>query len=181
MAEKLLLHSCCAPCSSACLERLTPEYEIYDYYYNPNITEESEYKYREEELNRLIEIMPHVNSIHFVPGEYNPDLFFGLVKGFEDCPEKGDRCTICFRMRLMAAARKCKELNCDKFATTLTLSPLKNAELINKIGEEVGNEIGVIYLPSNFKKNNGYLRSIELSKEYNLYRQSYCGCIFSRR
>ena len=181
MHNKLLLHSCCAPCSSVCLERLTSEYEIFDYYYNPNITEKTEYDYREEELMRLIGEIPHDNPIHFVKGEYNPELYFNAVKGFEDCPERGDRCSICFRLRLMASALKCKELGCDAFATTLTLSPLKDAELLNRIGEEVGAEVGVTYLPSNFKKKNGYLRSIELSKEYNLYRQSYCGCVFSRR
>ncbi|MBQ9340779.1 MAG: epoxyqueuosine reductase QueH [Lachnospiraceae bacterium] len=181
MADKLLLHSCCAPCSSVCLERLTPEYEIFDYYYNPNITEMSEYEYRENELKRLIDEIPKVNPIHFVGGAFDPEPFFNSVKGFEDCPERGDRCTICFKLRLMASALKCKELGCDMFATTLTLSPLKDADLLNSIGEEVAKEVGVTYLPSNFKKKNGYLRSIELSREYNLYRQSYCGCVFSKR
>lgn len=181
MADKLLLHSCCAPCSSICLERLTSEYEIFDYYYNPNITELKEYEYREAELKRLIDEIPKDNPIHFVKGEYNPELFFNAVKGYEECPERGERCAICFRLRLIEAARKCKELGCDMFATTLTLSPLKDADLLNRIGEEVAIDVGVTYLPSNFKKKNGYLRSIELSKEYNLYRQSYCGCVFSRR
>lgn len=175
------MHSCCAPCSSTCLERLTTDYEIYDYFYNPNITNKAEYEYRRDELIRLINEMPHENPIHFIDGGFDDKLFFEAVKGLEDCPERGDRCKVCFRLRLLAAARKCKELSLDGFMTTLTLSPLKDADLLNKIGEEVGNETGVKYIPSNFKKKDGYKRSIELSKKYDLYRQNFCGCVFSRR
>ena len=179
--KTLLLHSCCAPCSSYVLEYINPYFEIYDYYYNPNITEQEEYYKRTNELKRLIDSMPKVNPIHYIEGEYDDSLFFQKVKGYEECKERGERCLICFEMRLREAALKCKELNLDYFTTTLTISPLKDADIINSIGDRIGRELGVNYLPSDFKKNNGYLRSIELSKEYNLYRQSYCGCIFSKR
>lgn len=178
--KTLLLHSCCAPCSSVVLERLSPYFEIYDLFYNPNITIESEYEFRYNELERFVNLLPHKNEIHVIKGEYEKNLYLESVKGYEKCPERGDRCSICFELRLRKAALMCKELNCDYFATTLTLSPLKNQNVINEIGERVGKEVGVTYLKSDFKKDNGYLRSIELSNEYNLYRQNYCGCIFSK-
>lgn len=180
ITPKLLLHSCCAPCSSYCLEYLTPYFDIVDFFYNPNITEEKEYRYRSDELKRLIESMEKVNDITFLEGNYEPECYLNCVKGFESCPERGKRCSICFALRLDEAAKKCKEIGADYFTTTLTISPLKNAEVINDIGKRAGEKYGVTYLPSDFKKKNGYKRSIELSKEYDLYRQNYCGCIFSK-
>ncbi|MCR4956260.1 MAG: epoxyqueuosine reductase QueH [Lachnospiraceae bacterium] len=176
----LLLHSCCAPCSSYVLEYLSSYFEIYDFYYNPNIGSKEEYEHREQELSGLIERMPLKNPVHFIEGRYEPEVFYQKVKGYEKCPERGARCEICFDLRLRESAKKCKELGCDYFATTLTISPLKDAITLNRIGEAVGNEIGVTYLPSDFKKKGGYQRSIQLSKEYELYRQSFCGCVFSK-
>ncbi|MBE5906441.1 MAG: epoxyqueuosine reductase QueH [Lachnospiraceae bacterium] len=177
---KLLLHSCCAPCSSYVLEYLSPYFEIYDFFYNPNISPREEYEERARELNRLIQAMPLVNPVHFVEGNYEPERYYEMVRGYEQCPERGERCSICFSMRLEESAKKCKELACDYFATTLTISPLKNAEIINDIGTRIGEKYGALYLPSDFKKRNGYQRSIVLSKEYELYRQSFCGCVFSK-
>lgn len=177
---KLLLHSCCAPCSSYVLEYLSPYFEIYDYFYNPNISPASEYEFRAEELRRLIQEMPLKNPVHFIEGNYEPERYFELVKGYEDCPERGKRCEICFSLRLLEAAKKCKELSCDYFATTLTISPLKDVAMLNEIGQEMGEKVGVTYLPSDFKKKGGYQCSIRLSKEYELYRQSFCGCVFSK-
>ena len=177
---KLLLHSCCAPCSSYVLEYLSPYFEIYDYFYNPNISPDSEYHMRVQELKRLIGAMSLEESVHFVEGTYEPERFYQAVKGYEQCPERGERCEICFRLRLTESAIKCRELGCRYFTTTLTISPLKEAQTINRIGAEVGKTYGVEYLPSDFKKKNGYKRSIELSKEYDLYRQDFCGCVFSK-
>ena len=181
MAKTLLLHSCCAPCSSHVLSLLTPDYNIIDYYYNPNITEKAEYEKRTEELRRFISEFPHENPIEFVEGKYEPEVYFEAVKGHEKDPERGERCAICFRLRLYEAAKKAKELNADLFATTLTISPQKDAKLLNLIGEEAAEKYGVEYLPSDFKKKDGYKHSIELSREYNLYRQDYCGCVFSKK
>ncbi|SFP95576.1 hypothetical protein SAMN02910358_00256 [Lachnospiraceae bacterium XBB1006] len=177
---RLLLHSCCAPCSSYVLEYLSPYFEIYDFYYNPNISPKEEYDERASELKRLIQAMPLPHPVHFVEGEYNPEEYYERVRGYEQCPERGERCRICFSMRLTESAKKCKELACDYFATTLTISPLKQAEVINEIGHNIGAQYGVNYLASDFKKRNGYQRSIVLSKEYELYRQSFCGCVFSK-
>lgn len=178
----LLLHSCCAPCSSYCLEYLSGYFRITDLFYNPNIYPPEEYEHRLQELNRLIsETMEFPNPVTLLPGEYDPQVFFEMAKGLEDAPERGERCFLCYRLRLTEAARAAKELGLDYFATTLTLSPLKNAEKINEIGEELAKEYGVKYLSSDFKKKNGYLRSLELSKEYDLYRQDFCGCVFSKR
>ena len=178
---KLLLHSCCAPCSSYVLEYLSPWFEIDDYFYNPNISPEEEYRFRADELARLISEMPLQNPVHFVEGKYDPERFYEMAVGLEQVPEGGERCLKCFALRLGEAAQEAKKRGCDFFATTLTISPLKNAENINRIGQEIAEEYGVAWLPSDFKKRNGYKRSLELSKEYDLYRQNYCGCVFSRR
>lgn len=182
--KTLFLHCCCAPCSSYVLEYLGNYFSITVFYYNPNITEEGEYKKRVEEQRRLIETFNQEKkckySINFVEGPYEKDLFFSAVKGHEQDPEGGARCEICFSLRLKEAAILAKKGDYDYFTTSLTISPLKNAEKLNQIGKAWGNEYGVKYLPSDFKKKNGYKRSIELSKEYDLYRQNYCGCIYSK-
>lgn len=176
----LLIHACCAPCSSYVLEYLSGYFNIIVLYYNPNITNRDEYRYRLSEESRLISELPHKHDIKLIEGDYNPGLFLESVKGLENEPEGGRRCEVCFELRLREAAVNCKKLGADFFLTTLTISPLKNAQKINEIGERVAAEYGVNYLPSDFKKKNGYKRSIELSREYNLYRQNYCGCVFSR-
>lgn len=176
----LLLHSCCAPCSSYCLEYLSNYFSITIFYYNPNISPESEYKKRVEEQIRLINSLPAVNKISFMEGIYNPDFFYNSVRGYENEPEGGARCSICYELRLREAAQTAKKYNFDYFTTTLSISPLKDAERLNCIGGKLAKEYGINYLFSDFKKKNGYKRSIELSKEYNLYRQNFCGCIFSK-
>ena len=177
---KLLLHSCCAPCSSYCLEYLSEYFDITVLYFNPNI-EDEEYNRRLEEQKRLVGELKTKNNITVVAGRHNIDEFYSAVKGFEEEKEGGKRCEICFRLRLGEAAKFAKENGFDYFTTTLSISPLKNASLLNQIGEELAEKEGVKYLFSDFKKRGGYLRSIELSKEYSLYRQDYCGCIFSIR
>ena len=176
----LLLHSCCAPCSSYCLEYLSQYFSITLFYYNPNITEETEYRHRVEEQKRLIRSLPVKHPITFIEGRYEPDRFFQEAKGLEDAPEGGERCEKCFRLRLSEAAKRALEMGADYFTTTLSISPLKNAALLNSIGEEMEARYGVSYLPSDFKKKNGYKRSVELSGEYDLYRQEYCGCVYSK-
>jgi len=176
----LLLHSCCAPCSSYVLEYLSPHFHILDFYYNPNISPKQEYEERKEELIRLIQEMGLSTEVMFLEGDYTPEDFFAMAKGMENLPEGGERCFLCYEMRLREAARIAKEQKADYFATTLTISPLKNAEKLNEIGERLAAEYGVKYLPSDFKKKNGYKRSVELSAEHELYRQNYCGCIFSK-
>lgn len=193
---KLLLHSCCAPCSSYVMEYLREYFAITVFYYNPNITAGEEYRYRLAEEKRLIEAYNRqvdeqnfegmhstesARRIEILEAPYDPDRYLSLVKGYEDCPEGGDRCGICFEMRLRATAEAAREGGFDLFTTTLTISPLKNAPRLNQIGESVGNEYGVRFLPSDFKKKNGYKRSIELSRQFDLYRQNFCGCAFSRR
>lgn len=180
----LFLHSCCAPCSSYCLEYLSEYFAITVFYYNPNIFPDSEYEDRVNEQERLIEEMNGEgvrNKICLVKGEYRPEVFYQAVKGLEKEPEGGARCTECFKLRLNEAARLAKEGGFDYFTTTLTISPLKDAERLNRIGEEAGEKNGVKFLNSDFKKKNGYKRSTELSKEHNLYRQNYCGCVYSRQ
>ena len=177
----LFLHSCCAPCSSYVLEYLSRYFRITDFYYNPNITDPGEYKKRSEELERLIREMPLENPVVFLEGAYDPDLFFAAVKGLEKEREGGRRCFVCYELRIREAARLALEGGFDFFTTTLSISPKKNAQKLNEIGEKLEKEYGVKYLHSDFKKKNGYKRSIELSREYSLYRQNYCGCIFSRR
>jgi len=181
--KHLLLHSCCAPCSSYVLEYLSRYYKITVLYYNPNITASSEYVKRVEEQKRLIALFNEQENRHpinCIEGEYEPGKFLELTKGMEECPEGGERCFLCYRMRLEEAARVAKETRADYFTTTLTISPLKNARKLNEIGEELALKYQVPWLPSDFKKKNGYKRSVELSHEYGLYRQDYCGCAYSK-
>jgi len=180
MIPKLFLHSCCAPCSSYVLEYLSDYFEITLFYYNPNIFQEEEYFKRIREQERLIRHMPVRNPVHFTQGKYEPEAFFGIARGLEDVKEGGERCFRCYELRMREAALQAKARAFDYFTTTLSISPLKNAAKINEIGEAIGREIGIPYLPSDFKKKNGYKRSLELSKAYGLYRQDYCGCMFSR-
>ncbi len=175
---KLLLHSCCAPCSSSCLELLKKHFEITVYYYNPNIDTTEEYYKRLAEQKRLIAEMGGINIIE---EDYSPDDFAKNTKGLESAPEGGERCNICIRMRMEKAAQYAAANGFDFFTTTLSVSPLKNAQLINQIGSELSKIYDIAFLFSDFKKGGGYLRSIELSRQFNLYRQSYCGCIFSLR
>lgn len=177
----LLLHACCAPCSSYCLEYLSNYFSITVYYYNPNIYPESEYSHRSAEVKRLISEMKLKNKVSFIEGEFNPQEFYTCVKGLEKEKEGGERCFKCYRLRLESTAKLAKELGFDYFTTTLSISPLKKAYKINEIGEEIGEIYNVRHLPSDFKKKEGYKRSIELSKEHSLYRQNYCGCVFSTR
>lgn len=177
----LLLHSCCAPCSSYCLEYLSQYFSITIFYYNPNISSVEEYKKRVNEQQRLIRELPAKYKISFIEGEYNPSIFFDAVKGYENIPEGGERCFRCYKLRIQECGRVAKERGFDYFTTTLSISPLKNAQKLNEIGEEMSKEFDVKYLYSDFKKKDGYKRSIILSKEYNLYRQNYCGCIFSKK
>ncbi len=179
--KRLLLHSCCAPCSSYVLEYLSQYFEITVFYYNPNISPETEYRMRVEEQQRLIQQMPLKYPVSFLEGTYCPDYFYNMVKGLEDVPEGGERCFLCYRMRLEESAKIARENGFDYFTTTLTISPLKNAQKLNEIGQELAEKYEVPFLPSDFKKKNGYKRSTELSREYGLYRQNYCGCVFSKR
>ncbi|MFR1807879.1 MAG: epoxyqueuosine reductase QueH [Pygmaiobacter massiliensis] len=177
----LLLHSCCAPCSSYVLEYLSNHFAITVDYYNPNISPETEYRLRAEEQKRLIEAMPTRFPVHFTEGAYEPQVFYNAVKGLESCPEGGERCFVCYELRLREAALRAKEGGYDYFTTTLSISPLKNAAKLAELGQAIGNEMGVAYLPSDFKKKEGYKRSIALSHEYGLYRQDFCGCVFSKQ
>lgn len=177
----LLLHSCCAPCSSYVLETLSKYFKITVFYYNPNIYPEEEYWKRVEEQKRFIKELPTVHPVSFMEGRFDPTEFYQAVRGLEKIPEGGERCFACFRLRLLETAKKACLENMDYFTTTLTISPLKNAEKLNEIGEMVAKEYGITWLPSDFKKKNGYRRSTELSKEYDLYRQDYCGCVFSKK
>lgn len=180
LTPSLLLHSCCAPCSSYVLEYLSQYFNITVLYYNPNISPKEEYVYRLNEEKRLIKEMTFKNPVNILDCDYNADEFFTVAKGFEKEPEGGKRCEKCFDLRLDFTAKTAKKNGFDYFATTLTISPLKNANLINEIGEKLAEKYSVKYLCSDFKKKEGYKRSIALSKEYNLYRQNYCGCIFSK-
>lgn len=214
---KVLLHACCAPCSSYCLLCIRDHADVGVYFYNPNITVKDEYEHRLEELKRLVGIynddpdrkLPldccqteiekalirnlaetesvdikyhYVNSnkIEMIEAPYESDVYLSKIKGLEKCPERGERCKVCFDLRLRQTALKARELGYDFFATTLTLSPLKDAFLINQIGERIAKEVDIKYLPTDFKKKNGYKMSIELSKEFGLYRQNYCGCVYSK-
>ncbi len=180
-APRLFLHSCCAPCSSYVLEYLSDYFEICDFFYNPNIEPESEYRHREEELKRLIGEMNPRHPISFVSGVYDPKQFYDAVRGLEHIHEGGERCFACYRLRMEEAARMAFEGGFDYFTTTLSISPLKRADKINEIGQDLEKRYQVKHLPSDFKKKGGYQRSIILSKEHGLYRQDYCGCVFSRR
>lgn len=178
---KLLLHSCCAPCSSYVLEYLSDYFEITVFYYNPNIFPESEYTKRILEQQMLIQDMRAKHPISFLAGSYDRERFFEMAAGLEHLREGGERCFKCYELRLEEAAKIAVEGEFDYFTTTLSISPMKNAEKLNVIGTEIGKKYGVSYLQSDFKKKNGYKRSIELSNEYGLYRQDYCGCEFSYR
>lgn len=178
---KLFLHSCCAPCSSYTLEYLSNYFDITVYYFNPNISPKEEFDKRFAEQKRLIEELPAKHPIKLVLGEYDYNDFLSIAKGYEDIPEGGERCFRCYRMRLESTAKLAKEQGFDYFCTTLSISPLKNSQKINQIGFQVAEKYGIKWLPSDFKKKEGYKRSIELSKEYSLYRQNFCGCVFSKQ
>ena len=177
---RLFLHSCCAPCSSYVLEYLSQYFEITVFYFNPNIAPEEEYRKRVEEQRRLIEQLPAIHPIQFVEGRYEPEEFYSRVRGLEKEPEGGARCRVCFALRLEEAARLAAEGGYDYYTTTLSISPLKNAQVLAQVAMEMGEKWGVRWLPSDFKKKEGYKRSVQLSADYDLYRQNYCGCIFSR-
>lgn len=177
----LFLHSCCAPCSSYVLEYLSQYFKITVFYYNPNIYPDDEYYKRVEEQKKFIERFPAKNKIDFVEGNFDKDRFYSMAKGLENAPEGGERCFLCYELRLREAAEYAKARNMDYFTTTLSISPLKNAEKLNEFGLNLANEYGIKYLVSDFKKKNGYKRSTELSKQYGIYRQDYCGCIFSKQ
>ena len=177
---KLLLHACCAPCSSAVLERLVLFFKITVFFFNPNITDGDEYELRFSELKRFVSER-YGEKVEVAGGRYRPEEFFEAAKGFGKEPEGGKRCEICFALRLYKSAEYAAKNGFGLFCTTLTVSPHKNAETINRIGEKAGEKNGVKFLPSDFKKENGFVRSTVLSKEYGLYRQDYCGCIFSKR
>lgn len=177
----LLLHACCAPCSSACLEYLNGNFDMTVFYYNPNISPKEEFEKRLKEEKRLVSEMPLSKEIRVIEGEYNYDDFLETVKGLENVPEGGERCFRCYRLRLEKTAKLAKERGFDYFCTTLSISPLKNSQRINEIGEAIAEKYGVKWLPSDFKKKEGYKRSIELSKQYGLYRQNFCGCVFSQK
>lgn len=197
-APTLFLHSCCAPCSSYVLEYLRKYFKITVFYYNPNITEDAEYCKRVAEQKRLIAAYNEKTTnavnldcrkgveedgylIEVIEGDYEPQRFFEMAKGLEQCPEGGERCFACYKLRLEETAKRARAGRYDYFTSTLSISPLKNAVKLNEIGEKLAEEYGVAWLPSDFKKRDGYKRSIELSKEYDLYRQDYCGCVYSRR
>lgn len=187
-APRLFLHSCCAPCSSYVLKYLRRYFEITVFYYNPNISEQEEYRKRMEEQKRLIEIYNKEESgreggypISVVEGDYEPEVFFAAAKDYRDCPEGGERCFLCYELRLKKTAECAAAGGFDYFCTTLSVSPLKNAAKLNEIGERLSDETGVRWLPSDFKKKDGYKQSVALSKAYGLYRQNYCGCVYSKR
>ncbi len=174
--KSVLLHTCCGPCSSACIERLHNDLDVTVYYYNPNIEPKEEYLKRKETQIGLLKKL----NIPYIDADYDNEEFREKVKGLESEPEGGARCPVCFKMRLDKTARVAKENNFDYFCTSLTVSPHKNSAIINLVGESISKEVGIKYLYADFKKREGYKRSIELSREYNLYRQDYCGCLFSK-
>lgn len=176
----LLLHICCAPCNSYVLEYLNDYFEITVFFYNPNISYEDEYKKRVNEELKFLKAFPLNNSVKFVEGKYDPESFYAMAKGRESLPEGGERCYSCYELRLKEAAIYASQNKFDYYTTSLSISPYKNADWLNEIGTRLGKEYGVEYLVSDFKKKNGYKRSIELSRLYNLYRQDYCGCVYSK-
>ena len=183
MEEKprLLLHACCAPCSSYTLEYLSPYFrEICVFFYNPNISPAEEYEYRLMELNRMVDRVSYPCKVSVLPGVYDPEEFTAMAKGLEAVPEGGSRCYKCYTMRLQKTGETARQGGFDYFTTTLSISPYKNAAWLNEIGIRIGAELGISYLESDFKKNGGYARSIVLSKEYGLYRQNWCGCVYSQ-
>lgn len=182
---KLLLHSCCGPCSTSVIERLIQDFDLTVFYYNPCITDEEEYQRRKANQIAFIEEFNNtslcISKVKFMEGDYNPETYFELVSGLEAEPEGGARCTVCFNQRLKETARNAKKYGFDYFTTTLTVSPHKDYERISKIGKALGEEYGVEFLDMDFKKKAGFQRSVQLAKEYGLYRQDYCGCVFSKR
>lgn len=176
---RLLLHSCCAPCSSACLEKLTKYFDVTIYFYNPNIVSEIEFEKRLSEQKRFAYEV-YGDSVKVIETAHSSDDYHKIIKGLESLPERSKRCYECYKLRLQKTCEYAKDNGYDYFTTTLSISPHKNADWLNQIGEELEKEIGVKFLNSDFKKENGYLRSIELSNEHNLYRQDFCGCVFSR-
>ena len=177
---RLLLQSCCGPCSSYVLEALTPYFRVTVLYYNPNIQPRAEYDLRLENQRKIIAALPTPSAVDILECDYDGEKYDAAVKGLESEPEGGARCTVCFRLRLEETAKRASELGYDWFCTTLTVSPHKDAERLNQIGRALGERYGVPFLPSDFKKREGYKRSIQLSKEYELYRQDYCGCLYSK-
>ena len=177
---RLLLQSCCGPCSSYVLEALTPYFRVTVLYYNPNIQPRAEYDLRLENQRKIIAALPTPSAVDILECDYDGEKYDAAVKGLEAEPEGGARCTVCFRLRLEETAKRASELGYDWFCTTLTVSPHKDAERLNQIGRTLGERYGVAFLPSDFKKREGYKRSIQLSKEYGLYRQDYCGCLYSK-
>lgn len=180
-APRLLLHSCCAPCSSYCLELLSQHFEVTVFYYNPNIFPPEEYVMRVEEQDRFIKAFPAKYPISFVEGSYDTGRFYEMAKGMEQLKEGGERCFACYELRLRESAEYAKAHGFDFFTTTLSISPLKNAAKLNEIGAKLEKEYGIRYLYSDFKKQNGYKRSTEISNEYEMYRQYYCGCVYSKK
>ncbi len=179
--QKLLLHSCCAPCSSQVITFLTKYFDITILYYNPNISPIEEYNKRKEEQIRLINSIDTINKLNIIDCDYDNDIYENKIKGYEEEPERGARCNICYELRLRKTAEIANEKKYDYFCSTLSVSPYKNAILINQLGEKLGKEYKIKWLYSDFKKEDGYKKSIELSKKYNLYRQDYCGCIYSKK
>lgn len=177
----LLLHACCAPCSSYCLEYLAEYFSITVFFYNPNLYPADEYDKRADEVRRLISLLQVKNPVKLIVADFDDKEFYTKVRGMEKLPEGGERCRKCFELRLEKTAEIAKENSFDFFTTTLTISPLKNAQVINEVGEEIAEKYGVAHLPSDFKKKGGYKRSVELSAEFGLYRQNYCGCVYSVR
>lgn len=176
----LLLHGCCAPCSSYVLMYLSEYFDITVLFYNPNISTNEEYIKRSKELKRFIGENSYKNKIDYIEADYNPEEFYDAVKGYEKCSEGGERCFLCYELRLLKALKEARRLNCDYYCTTLSISPHKNAAKINEIGYRLAQDSSVLWLPSDFKKKNGFKISTELSKKHNLYRQDYCGCVFSK-
>ena len=178
--KTLLLHACCAPCSSAVLERIAKYFDITILYYNPNITDQEEYEKRLQELENFVSKL-NLDNIKVMPGRYKPEEFFEISKGLEQEKERGKRCYECYKLRLEETAKIAEKLGFDFFTTTLSISPYKNSKWLNEIGENLDKKYQTTYLYADFKKKNGYKRSIELSRKYNLYRQDYCGCIYSKK
>jgi len=174
---RLILHTCCGPCAAGVLDTLRPEYEITCFFYNPNVHPESEYRSRLEEARRVARIL----EVRFLDALYDADVWLEETRDFKDEPEGGRRCEVCFRKRLLKTGIEAKQMEADLFATTLTISPHKNAELINRTGKEVSETVGIRFLEGDWKKKNGFKKSVELSKEFCLARQNYCGCVYSRQ
>lgn len=179
--KKILLHSCCAPCSSYVITFLSNYFDITILYYNPNIFPKEEYDKRKQEQIKLIKSLKTKNKLDYLDCDYDNDLYNKSIQGYEACPEGGSRCHICFNLRLEKTAKLAKDNNYDYFCSTLTVSPHKNSKIINEIGENISKKYKIIWLYSDFKKNEGFKQSIELSKKYELYRQDYCGCIYSKQ